>query len=204
MIHIIYKTTNKIDGKVYVGAHSTDDLNDGYFGSGKYLKSAVKKYGIENFEREVLFIFDSKEEMFSKERELVNEEFIVCNNTYNIKVGGSGGNPGIVGAFSGKCHSEETKEKLRQAASGKKPNKETKQRLSDNNAIKNNPAVRKKMQDSLTGKTKSEEHRNNLSLAFKGKIMINNGIECKYLSKEDSEAYLQTGWVCGRLPRNKK
>lgn len=46
-MYTIYKTTNKIDGKIYIGKHETQDLKDGYLGSGTHLKRAIKKYGEE-------------------------------------------------------------------------------------------------------------------------------------------------------------
>lgn len=91
MYYTVYKISNKIDGKIYIGSHKTRSLDDGYMGSGKYLKYAQEKYGIENFTKEILFIFDAPDLMYAKEAELVTEEFIALENTYNIKLGGNGG-----------------------------------------------------------------------------------------------------------------
>ena len=91
MFYLIYKITNRINNKIYVGSHKTKNIDDGYMGSGKYLNRAYQKYGLENFSKEILFIFDNAEEMYAKEAEIVNENFLTEENTYNLKRGGFGG-----------------------------------------------------------------------------------------------------------------
>lgn len=89
--YLVYKTTNLVNGKIYIGKHETDNLDDGYLGSGNLLRRAIKKYGEENFKREILFECSTKEEMNAKEAELVNEGFLKRDDVYNIKLGGNGG-----------------------------------------------------------------------------------------------------------------
>lgn len=87
----LYQITNKINGKIYVGVHSTDDLNDGYMGSGSLLKKAFAKYGMEAFEKLILKQFSSEQEMYLEEASIVTAEFIEREDTYNLKEGGEGG-----------------------------------------------------------------------------------------------------------------
>lgn len=88
--HIVYKTTNLINGRFYIGMHSTNKLNDNYLGSGWVLKDAINKYGRENFKKEILYIYNTRKEALTKEAEIVNETFIKDNNNYNLILGGNG------------------------------------------------------------------------------------------------------------------
>lgn len=108
MLYTIYQITNKLNGKIYIGKHQTENPDDEYYGSGKFIKAAIKKYGKENFIKEVLFVFDTETEMNRKEKELITEEFVSRSNTYNAGIGGEGGPH-----FKGKTHSPELKEMFR-------------------------------------------------------------------------------------------
>ena len=92
MEYFIYMTTNLINGHKYIGKHH-GELNDSYLGSGLLLKQAVKKYGKENFKREILYISKNEEENSQKEKEFINVyNAVEDKNFYNIHEGGNGGN----------------------------------------------------------------------------------------------------------------
>lgn len=89
--HYIYRTTNLISGRYYIGMYSTDDLNDGYLGSGTYLKRSLNKYGKENHSIEILEFVNTREELAARERDIVSLQEIAKKECMNLKVGGSGG-----------------------------------------------------------------------------------------------------------------
>jgi len=126
MKYIVYKITNTKNKKIYIGKHQTENINDGYFGSGVALEKAIKKYGKDLFIKEILFTFDSEDEMNEKEKQIVTEEFIAKKNNYNMGVGGEGGSH-----FKGKKHTEETKQKLSLLSKGRKASNETKKKISE-------------------------------------------------------------------------
>ena len=87
MFYLVYKITNTVNDKFYIGCHKTKNKDDGYMGSGKLIKRAIEKYGIENFKKDIIAECSTADEMFTKERELV----VLCENSYNLKHGGAGG-----------------------------------------------------------------------------------------------------------------
>ena len=101
MKYIVYQTVNKVNGKLYIGVHKTEnpDVFDRYIGNGikigYQLKNpktvyqyALKKYGYDNFIRTTLYIFNSAEEAFAKEAEIVNIDWVKSDNNYNTCIGG--------------------------------------------------------------------------------------------------------------------
>lgn len=74
--HTVYCTTNKVNGKQYVGIHSTTNLNDGYLGSGTLMQEAIEKYGEKNFSKKILFQCDSREEACWLESIIVNPRIV--------------------------------------------------------------------------------------------------------------------------------
>lgn len=89
--HFIYKTTNTLNGKYYIGMHSTDNLDDGYLGSGKRLRYSVNKYGKDNHKKEILEFLNSRKELVNREKEIVNLNEIAKNDCMNLMIGGDGG-----------------------------------------------------------------------------------------------------------------
>jgi hypothetical protein len=114
MQYTIYKVTNTVNGKYYIGKHQTQDPFDSYYGSGKSLVSAIKLYGKDKFHKELLYVFDNEAEMNAKERELITEEVVNDSMSYNMGVGGEGG-----AHFKNKKHTHEAKEKQRKANLGR-------------------------------------------------------------------------------------
>lgn len=88
---LVYQIKNLLNDKIYVGVHKTNDINDDYMGSGTRIKQAIEKYGLENFEKTILKECKTEKEMFALEAEIVNDEFLLRNDTYNLKLGGNGG-----------------------------------------------------------------------------------------------------------------
>lgn len=149
--HYIYKTTNLINGKFYVGMHSTFDLNDGYLGSGKALWYAFKKYGKENFKKEILEFLPDRKSLIDREKEIVTKDLINETECYNMLIGGQGGP-----TFEGKTHTIENKEKFRKFQTGRKLSKETCKKISEaNKKRKLSDETKKKLSDKL-----KEYHRN--------------------------------------------
>lgn len=220
--YTIYKITNIINNKIYIGKHITNDICDNYMGSGKLLKYAKQKYGIENFKKEILYDFETEKEMNETEAKIVNEEFLKDKkNIYNICVGGNGGwtyvnknNKNIP------IHKQKNyKEILQKAAKAR--NKTVNKLLEDpiwkqnfknkvSEGLKNRKSISPRINHWL-GKKHSEETKlkiaakNSISLKgdrnpWFGKCWIYNKetYESIRIKKEELNAYLSDGWCKGR------
>lgn len=86
--YTIYKITNLNSGKIYIGKHKTKNLDDNYMGSGTDIQYAIMSEGKENFKKEIIEIFDTEKEMIDKEKEIVTEDFVKSETTYNRAVAG--------------------------------------------------------------------------------------------------------------------
>ncbi len=142
MHHILYKTTNQLNGRFYVGVHSTENLDDGYLGSGHLIRRAIKKHGSENFIREILSSHEDAASAFEAERELVNERFIQHPLCYNMSTGGCGG------MKRRRPFTEKQKSNIRKAHWSTKPNA---------------AEISRKISEKKKGKAFSDEHKAALS-----------------------------------------
>jgi group I intron endonuclease len=177
---------------LYRGCHKTNNLNDGYLGSGTVLKRAIKKYGKENFQRITLEYCSNEEEMYEREKIYVDNIFIHSKQSYNLRCGGLGGRlkAHILKIIADKLRvpkSEQTKQRMRASQLGKHHSEQTKQ----------------KMRESQTGKITSDEAKQKQSEKAKnrsgnanGTKWIHNGIICKRINKE---YVLEEGWSEGRI-----
>jgi len=89
--HYIYKTTCSLTKRFYFGMHSTDNLDDGYLGSGKILKRSIIKNGSQNHNCEILEFLNNRDLLKIREREIVNESLLQNTFCMNLMVGGDGG-----------------------------------------------------------------------------------------------------------------
>ena len=185
MHHYVYITTNLSNGKQYVGDHSTKNLEDNYLGSGVYLKKSIEKYGKENFVREILEFFDTKQKAFDGQEKWINECDTLTPNGYNLSPTGG------YGTFGGSM-SEETRRKIGKIHKGRKVSKETKEKISK--ALKGRVKSSKECENirqsklgrknPMFGKNLTTETKEKMSNSHKGQIAWNKDIK---LSKETKE-----------------
>lgn len=215
MFYTVYKITNILNNKIYVGKHQTPDPSDNYMGSGKILLFAIAKYGIHNFKKEIIHVFDTEEEMNKKEAEIVTEEFCKRADTYNLAPGGKGGfgfinDSGLRNGTENTMHDPAYKAHFIDCL---KRGKETQRRLLEENGewaekFRNDRSIAMKRRierdgNPFAGKSHSEE---TLEILRKpknigennsqyGTMWITDGVTSKKIKKTD---LIPDGWKKGR------
>lgn len=144
MFHYVYEITNKINGKKYIGKHSTNNLNDKYMGSGVAISEAIKKYGIENFSKNILHLCNSEEEAFKFELLEIEKVKATKNSLYyNIASGGKGG---VVSLWNDLEHRENMSLKTKKQWQDESFKKKTLKALANSNERN-----KEKYRDNITG-----------------------------------------------------
>ena len=190
--HYIYKTTNLVNGKYYIGMHSTDNLNDGYVGSGKRLWYSINKYGKKNFKFDIIEFLPDRSSLKEREKELVNEDLLKDSMCLNIKTGGYGG--------WYKFHNDAFKQKLKNDPKLKEKYIQIGKNISkivDERGTRslNNGWSGKKHKDSTIEKMKKiKKQKGNKNSQF-GTCWITNGIENKKIKQSDA---IPENWYKGR------
>ena len=187
MKHYVYKTTNKINNKIYIGVHESENIEtDSYLGSGYALKNAVNEYGEESFIREILFEYETSKEAYDKEREIVNEEFIKRSDVYNIVLGGHGGN--IVGQ-----HTEESKRKMSEFHTGKTLSEEHKKKIGE--GVKRSESYYEYIKSEENSKRVSE-FRTGVDLSEETKLKISESKTGSHHTEESKQKMSESSVLC--------
>ena len=204
MHYLIYKTTNLINGKFYIGKHQTKDLNDGYLGSGKLIRRAVKKYGLENFHKEILFECNSEVHMNVLEKILVVPD---PELNYNLCAGGKGGfdyiNRNKLYGFSDKEVARKGRITVNRLLSKRHLEKLQTDETYKNNWLnkirtsnRKNPSFLGKKHTEAT-KAKMRKSKNaGVNNPNYGKFWITNGLENRLIKELD---FIPEGWYKGRV-----
>lgn len=225
LYNFVYITTNNINGDYYIGKHSTDNLNDGYIGSGVVLNRAIKKYGRSNFTMSVLQYFDTEEEAYQYEYEIVTEDEVNNPHCYNITIGGKGGiklyNLSDSAKLQHKIYYSKPENRLHASIKSKeawsKPEirkkylnsmhkaslkPEVKQNRSNAQKIAQNRQETKiKKSNARKGKAPWNKGKKTGQDTFKNTIWINNGFYNKRISPDKFDYYKQQGFEHGMITK---
>lgn len=190
-----YKITNNINQKFYYGIHCTNNLDDGYMGSGKLLKQAQKKYGIENFSKEIIKFCDTLQELSDLEKSVVNEQLIADPNCYNMILGGY-------------YISEETLDKIKNTMSikqsGNKNSQYNKVWITDGDL---SLSINKSELDIYLNKGFRKgriiKNKVNIIKANQNKCWVHKGLETRKIYKTELDKFLNDGYLKGRIDKIK-
>lgn len=209
--HYIYKITCKVTNRYYIGMHSTDNLEDGYFGSGKRLWFSIDYHGKENHVKEILEFLQDRKSLKEREKEIVTEGLIGEDLCMNLVTGGEGG--GFVNdehfmkfqlagskagnlAFKTKMETDvEFKQKISTLSSGKM------KKNWDNGKIKPlNWAGRKHTNETILLMKEVHKDKNiGVQNPQYGTCWVTKDGLNKRIKKEELAGYINDGWVAGRF-----
>lgn len=215
--HYIYKTTCLITGRYYIGMHSTDNLDDGYIGSGKRLWFSINYHGKENHVKEILEFLPTREELKKREKEIVTSEMIKEDLCMNLCVGGEGGYISHDGVKKGrqKCN-DKLKEKYGDNYLSKMM-KEYISNLTEEEKIAHGKKIsdgRKKSDFDFGSIFRNKKHSDETKLIMRekkigiydgknhpqyGTCWITKDYKNKKIKKEELYNYLSQGWIKGRF-----
>lgn len=204
--YFLYRTTNLLNNKYYLGMHSTRKLKDGYLGSGKILRRSINKYGQDNFKMEILYFFNSRSEMVYEENRLINEQILKDPLCMNIRIGGFGGftkEEQIKNAIKSNLKQKYLKENNEEWVLKKFENQSNSQKKTyengreksyfyDWNGKKHKEETKIKISEKLKLSSKGESN------SQFGTCWITKDNENKKIKKEELEDYLKYGWIKGR------
>ncbi len=173
----IYKITNRITNKIYIGK-STDSRNHkkiSYYGSGLLINRSIEKYGIDNFDKDIIEECKNNDELCEREKYWIKfYNSTDVNLGYNISAGGDGGD-----TFSNHPNLDEIKEKISSTLKGRVFSDKHRENLRINHHSKlYDGDVYDKISKSLTGKEKTPEHIDNISKSIKA--LYENGFESSF------------------------
>jgi hypothetical protein len=205
--HYIYKTTCIITNRFYIGMHSTDNLEDGYVGSGKRLWHSINKHGKENHVCEILEFLPDRKSLAEREKEIVNIEMLNEKLCMNLALGGEGGFSSIEHELKFK-ESSKKNQGFKNTIHSKRNDKLFWEQYKKNvslglkNAFKNGSFI----PYNWSGKSHTDETKQKIGEANSikqkgennsqyGKCWITNEIESKKIYKGD---IIPEGWRLGR------
>ncbi|MEK6828592.1 MAG: hypothetical protein AABY15_00550 [Nanoarchaeota archaeon] len=207
--HYIYKITCSVTGRYYIGMHSTDKLEDGYFGSGKRLWFSINYHGKENHTKEILEFCENRKELAKREREIVNQQLINEELCMNLVVGGEGGR----GFTPEQQRLNAEKSNARQRIL-RKTDPEWAKKESENISKGNKKAYEEGKRERIyfydcNGRLHNEETKKKIGIKMSeiqkgegnsqfGTYWITKDDINKKIKKEELETYIQEGWRKGR------
>lgn len=191
MYGYIYKTTNLINNKIYIGQKKSDEFVESYLGSGTILNRAIKKYGKENFKVEIIEWCKNLEELCERERHHIAKEKSLYGYGigYNITHGGEFGD-----TFTHHPNKEEIRQAMSERYTGRKHTEEWKKQASKRFSGKGNPMYG--VPSPMKGRKQTPEHTEKIRLANTGKKLSSEE------KKKRAESYKKT--VSNRTPEKSK